>query len=91
MRVIKELCGACPQDIVVELDNGERYDFYLRWGNARLYDESGTEVLLTRQVGGEWDGFMPLDDVERVVTEMAAEWKTERTASGHCPHCGGDL
>lgn len=91
MRIIKELCGACPQDIVVELDNGERYDFYVRWGSARLYDESGRRVLATMDVSHLGDGILPLDDVERVVTEMAAEWKGESVNRGVCPHCGGEL
>lgn len=89
MKILKEICYACPQDLVVELDNGERYNFYIRHGHARLYDESGTEALVGRDVFDDDVGWLPLEEVAVLVTSMAAEYNGERPST--CPHCGGAL
>ena len=78
MIVVKENCGACPQDIVVEFSVGsigtQRFNFYFRHGVARLYAEDETTLLTSREYVGKADpmadGILPLDEVEDLVLDM---------------------
>lgn len=78
MTIVRTLCEACPQDLVVRLDeSGVEVNFYFRHGVARLYRspvvDSDTPMATMPYVGKAdpmADGILPLDEVEAVVRQM---------------------